>query len=321
MDLLRLIRSKIITFEGTTSQQGLEAVIHHIEIAENHFEQSKQLGEYLLTDVIYRTNHAFEGALKEAYRVLNGSDPSELTPYKIEKHLETAGVLKERVLSQLTNYRTEWRNKSTHDYQLFFSSQEAILAIVSISAFFSILLDQMIEKRFYNAEKAQLSNTARSLFSDVPNYESMSFFQQCVELVSHFSAQLRREESNKGQMREYELLGKLWGFIAAADPQIQISTEKQIDHASGHLLVDMLLERGNESVILELKRSRQEWARRAREGVEQLRHYLIASKLSHGIVFIPTLETGQQQTVKEQSIEAPHGKLHIAIISPSRTKV
>jgi hypothetical protein len=74
MDLIHLIKSKASSFDGTPSQQGIEAVIHHIEIAESHFEQGKALGEYLFTDVIYRTNQAFEGAMKEAFRVLEGSD-------------------------------------------------------------------------------------------------------------------------------------------------------------------------------------------------------------------------------------------------------
>ncbi|MCE8019317.1 hypothetical protein HOP51_04165 [Halomonas sp. MCCC 1A11036] len=318
MDLLNIIKSKVQIFQGTGSQQGLEAVVHHIEIAESHFGQSKNLGEHLYTDVIYRSNQAFEGALKEAYRVLKGEDPSKLSPYKIEKHLESEGILKERVLSQLTNYRTEWRNKSTHDYQLFFSSQEAMLAIVSVSAFFSILLDQMMEKHFYETEKARLSKVAKSLFEDVPDYGSMEFIQQCVELVTHFGTELQRDKPDRSQLKEQELLGKLSGFIAASDPQIRISTEKPINYASGRLRVDMLLEKGDDAVILELKNSPHEWRRRAREGVEQLRHYLIASELSHGIVFIPALRPGWKHTVNEQSIDAPHGKLHIAVVAPDK---
>ncbi len=77
---------------------------------------------------------------------LVGATHQEIPPFQIEKHLENEDLLKERVLNQFTNYRTEWRNKSTHDYQLFFASQEALLAIVSVSAFFNILLDQMLEK-------------------------------------------------------------------------------------------------------------------------------------------------------------------------------
>ena len=316
MDLLHLIKSKASSFDGTPSQQGIEAVIHHIEIAENHFEQGKALGEYMFTDVIYRTNQAFEGAMKEAFRVIEGSDPSKKTPHQIEKHLERNSVLKERVLSQFTNYRTEWRNKSTHDYQLFFSSQEALLAIVSVSAFFNILLDQMLEKHSYELERARLSKIAKSIFSDVEGYASMGFMQQCVELLTHFTADLKREKIDSSSLKEYELLGKLSGFISAADPQIKISTEKAINYGSGVLRLDLLLEKGGSSVIIEMKRPTIEWRRRAREAVEQLRHYLIAANLSQGIVYIPALQPKSEQDVEEKIIESPQGELHVAIIGP-----
>ncbi len=317
MDLLELIKSKVLPFEGTDSQQGLEAVVHHIEIAEKHYEQGKSAGEYHFTDVLYRTNQAFEGALKEAYRVLSGSDPSKKTLFQIEKHLENEDLLKDRVLNQFTNYRTEWRNKSTHDYQLFFASQEALLAIVSVSAFFNILLDQMLEKHSFELEHAKLSKVVQSLFSDVENYESMGFMQQCVELLTHFSSQMRRELNKDQVLTEYELLGKLTGFISAADPQIKISTEKAINFASGRLMLDLLLEKGDSSVIVELKRPSTEWRRRAHEGIEQLRHYLIAANLTQGIVFIPAYEKDMGHEITEKVIEAPNATLHIAVVGLS----
>jgi hypothetical protein len=317
MDLIALIRSKARSFEGTTSQRGIESIIHHIEIAESHFERSKDLGEHLYTDVVYRTNQAFEGALKEAYRVLTGTDPVKKKPFDVESYFESAGILKERVLSQFRNYRTEWRNKSTHDYQLFFSSQEAMLAIVSVSAFFAILLDQMLEKHFFEAEKERLSKIAKSIFSDVRNYRSMGFMHQCVELLTHFSTQLRMETPKGTVLLEQELVGKLSGFIAAADADIRISIDKPIQYGSSQLRLDLLLEKGDASVIVELKRSQTEWARRAREGIEQIRHYLIACNLHQGIVFIPALLPDKRQAVKEHALDAPHGQLQIAVVHPS----
>jgi len=314
MDLLKLIKSKASSLAGTNSQQGLEAVIHHIEIAELHFEQGRHNGEHLFTDVIYRSNQAFEGALKEAYRVLNSVDPSNITPYQIEQHFENSNILKERVLSQFTNYRTEWRNKSTHDYQLFFSSQEALLAIVSVSAFFNILLDQMLEKHAFEVEKERLSKVAKSVFSDVKNYDRLEFMQQCIELLTHFSTELSQDYAGKELPKEYELLGKLSGFISSADPEIRLATEKSIDHGSGKIRLDLLLEKGTSSVIVEMKRPSMEWRRRAREGLEQLRHYLIATKLTHGIVFVPTIEKGAKVEVIEKTLKAQHGDLHTVTI-------
>ncbi|GJQ50946.1 MAG: hypothetical protein HKUEN01_33320 [Candidatus Kuenenia stuttgartiensis] len=102
---------------------------------------------YLYNDVVYGCNQAFEGSLKEAYGIITGDDPNKIMPHQIEKYFEQNSVLRECVLTLFTNHRMAWRNKSTHDYKLYFSEHEAFLAIVNISEFIKILLDQMIEKR------------------------------------------------------------------------------------------------------------------------------------------------------------------------------
>jgi hypothetical protein len=99
MDLIELIKEKIEAFADVDSYVGLQSVISHIEIAERHFIMGKKGDDYLFTDVIYRTNQAFEGSLKEAYAVLTGKSPEKETPYQIEKYLESQQLLKERVCS------------------------------------------------------------------------------------------------------------------------------------------------------------------------------------------------------------------------------
>jgi hypothetical protein len=71
--------------------------------------------ETAFTDAIYRTNQAFEGSLKEAYRVLTGKNPLKLRPFDIETFFQEQRILRSRVLAQFSNYRTEWRNPATHD--------------------------------------------------------------------------------------------------------------------------------------------------------------------------------------------------------------
>lgn len=297
MDLLQLIKDKSRAFEGTELYPGIEAVIHHIEIAETHFERAREYGEHMYTDVIYRTNQAFEGALKEAYRVIAAKDPSKQSPFHIEKYFESNNLLKERVLIQFTNYRTEWRNKSTHDYQLFFSSQEAFLAIVSISAFFSILLDQMVERYSHKVEKEELSKESYSLLQRVKNYEQLDFLQQCVELLRHFSLSLITESKAITNLSEYEILGRLTGFISATDPRIKFTSDKPVRLGSMTMRMDLLLEKGDRAIAVEVKRPSKERVRREREGLEQLKSYLAATGLIEGIVFIPQLDNSSSPTL------------------------
>jgi hypothetical protein len=316
MDLLKLIKSKCISFRDTDSYQGIEAVIHHIEIAEKHFDQATTTAEYLYTDVIYRTNQAFEGALKEAYRVFTGEDPSKKSPFQIEKHLEGGKLLKERVLAQFRNYREEWRNQSTHDYQLFFSSQEALLAITSVTAFFSILLDHMLEKHTYETEKKRLADDAGLLFSDIDNYDALDFMQQSVELITHFAADFKREAKGLEYPTEYAMLGKLSGFIAAADPKIAIYTDEAIEFGTRRVRIDLMLKKGDKSIIVELKRPSTEWTRRVREGIEQVKGYLAVAGSTEGIVFVPPRDDQATIEVSVRTYEEDNVVFHIAIIAP-----
>lgn len=320
MDLLKVVKEKSLSLKDADFFQAIKAVIHHIEIAEKHFDQASIDAEYLYTDVIYRTNQAFEGAMKEAYRVFTGKDPSKKTPSQIEKHLEDGGILKDRVLAQFKNYREDWRNKSTHDYQLFFSSQEALLAIVSVTAFFSILLDQMLEKYSYEAERNRLTEVAGSLFSDITNYDSLDFMQQCVELMTHFASDFKLETRESAYPTEYEMLGKLSGFISAADPQIAISTDKAVEFGLSRMRLDLVLEKSGKTVIVELKRASKEWRRRVIEGIEQVKTYLAATELTEGIIFIPPREEQSEIEVAVRTYEQGNKALHIAIIAPGVLK-
>ena len=155
MDLIAILRDKIDRIASGDHTSGLKAVLVHIATATRHLRRGQETSdETAFTDAIYRTNQAFEGSLKEAYRVLAGKKPEKKTPYQIEEYLTKETVFRDRVLSQLTNYCTEWRNLSTHDHKLDFDSSEAFLAIVSVCAFANLLLDQVAEKLAHDQSKA-----------------------------------------------------------------------------------------------------------------------------------------------------------------------
>ena len=142
---------------------GVKAVLTHIEVAEKYFQRAKQENDpHLFTDVIYRTNHAFEGILKEAYIILADKVAENTSTYEIENYLTANNIFKERVMELFKNYRQNWRNPSTHDHQLFFTEQEAFLAIVTVSAFVSILVDQIIQKISFTFSKQRVESSRRT---------------------------------------------------------------------------------------------------------------------------------------------------------------
>jgi hypothetical protein len=321
MDLLEEIRRKTSVFTGTEHRPGIQAVLMHIEVAEKHFSNGRLGDDYFFSDVIYRTNQAFEGALKEAYKVLTGKNAESLTPHKIEKYFSDTKTLKERVLALFTNYRMEWRNKSTHDHRLSFSAQEAFLAIVTISAFINILLDQMAEKLAYEQERQEASKSAPNLKDAIQGYEQLSLLQQATKLLESFVQDMATSKAQDASnpATEYEFLGKLAGYLSVADPEIVVETDVPLHVGSKHFRLDLMLSKGPDKVIVELKRQTENFARRIREGEEQLFSYLAASGHKNGILFmLPTRPDGPM-VVQNTTRTFGEKQQQIVKIYPSRS--
>lgn len=297
MNLLKLLKDKAEYFSTSEDDRGISSVVSHIEIAERHYENGKLGDDYLFNDVIYRSNQAFEGALKEAYRIIAGNNPNRITPHKIEKHFEENNILKGRVLQLFTNYRTELRNKSTHDYKLYFSEQEAFLAIVSISAFINILLDQMVEKRAYDKEADELkkSPSVKDFIS-----ENKSLVDRVVELLVSFSKEVPDKTSGSTipKITEIELIGSLNAFLNNLAEDINVYPEYSISRKQDHrsYRADFFLQKDEEKLIIEIKNPRQGISRILSQGTEQLLNYLTASEVTYGILYIPPL-------IKDEELE------------------
>lgn len=298
MDLLDLLRDKAEYFTRSEEDIGISSVVTHIEIAERHFENGKSGDDYLFNDVIYRSNQAFEGALKEAYRIISGKDPNRITPYKIEKHFEENDVLKERVLQLFTNYRTEWRNKSTHDYKLYFSEQEAFLAIVNISAFINILFDQMVEKRAYDRETEDLKRSKN--IKDLSS-ANKALPERVVELLLSYSKALPEKTSGSviSRVTEVELFGSLTAYLNNFAEDIEVHPEYSIptDQKRRNYRADFFLQKGEEKLIIEIKNSIRGVPRVLKGGTEQLLNYLTLSGVSNGILYIPPVEKNEEMEI------------------------
>jgi len=154
LDLVKLFDDAVQTLPTGDYSTGLSAIVRHVRAAIRHLERDQEDSDSC-TDVIYRTNQAYEGSLKEAYRVLAAKDPSGLSPFQIEGYLETHSVVRPRVLTQLSRYRQDYRNPSTHDYKLDFDKDEALLAIVSVCGFALLLVNQISSRLASEAAQAK----------------------------------------------------------------------------------------------------------------------------------------------------------------------
>lgn len=316
MDILNLIKDQIKQISNGKELVGLNSVLTHIERAEFLLEKGlEQQDEAYFTDVIYRTNQGFEGMLKEAYVYLSGkSDTSKLTPFKIEKYLTDNGIFRERVLEQFTNYRQKWRNLSTHDHKLFFSHSESFLAIISVSAFIHLLLNQIIEKLAFKAESEKLKESKKDIKAEIKDYSKRDDLLKLAGILVKFSNDTPEIQDIRN---EYELIGKLEAYIKAADNEFDIQVEPLLDTGERiGLRPDFIIKSKTDKIIIELKRTQD---RRAIDsGLNQLTTYLSASGINKGILFIPPKEDRHLIELETRDVKINDTELNIIMITPGR---
>jgi hypothetical protein len=133
MDIVEKLRFAVQELPNGDHSPGLTAIVRHVEAAIRHYDRADGGDdEEAFTDCIYRTNQVYEGSLKEAYRILSGEPvSSKTTLFEIEKFFDGNDQIRSRVLKQMSRYREDYRNPSTHDYKLDFDENEALLAILS----------------------------------------------------------------------------------------------------------------------------------------------------------------------------------------------
>lgn len=316
MDLIATLRSKISSLEEGEYTPGLKATILHIETAFGHLNRGqKQNEETAFTDAIYRTNQAFEGSIKEAYRVLAGKDPAKQRPYDIEKYLEQKAAFRQRVLAQFTNYRTEWRNPSTHDYKLDFDESEAFLAIVSVTAFACLLFDQIAEHlSFQKAKAATDAQKGKLKLSLIKTSDTL--IGRTTKLIEEFSKQNQFVNLSNVRTSEIQVIGALAGFLASAAPDIKVTMEPQLAIGNRIVRPDMILSVGDEQVLLEMKGAHTA-SKMMYNALAQVENYLMVSGIKSGILYF---HSGGATTLEstEQPVSALGAK--IVILKPTKSE-
>ena len=285
MDLVALLRRQIAALPPGQHRPGLEATVAHVDCAFRHRQRAIEAADdTLFSDAIYRCNHAFEGGLKEAYRVLAGKDPNKVTPYEIEAYLEKGAIFRERVLKQLKIYRTEWRNPSTHDYTLDFDQSESLLAIVSVAAFTSMVLDEIAERLSFDQSKEEAEKSGSSHAVARTNQANLQHYLS--KLIQEFCRAHIPENTDGIPPTERQLIGALHGYLASAAPDLRVEPEAQLA-ADKPFRPDLLVGLGSESIVIELKRRLHKTT--YHNALAQVEHYMLIGGLKSGmLVFMPS---------------------------------
>lgn len=232
----------------------MRAVLVHIENAERYHRRANvERDDHLYTDVIYRTNHAFEGILKEAYSVLAGGSADRMTPNEIEEYLLENDVLPDRVVELLKNYRRNWRNPSTHDYQLFFSEHESFLAIVTVSAFVSILVDQMLKQVAYRGGVEGLEDAAGLARQEVVDFLSLRAIEKVWRALISFGQHYVKNFGKMSLMDRNSTNAQMAAFVTKFAPELEVRqdvTRRIGDHSA---TFDLIILDGESEVAIETR--------------------------------------------------------------------
>ena len=307
MNLIEILQQRAESLIEGPYTVGLRSVVQHAQVAVRHLERGqREADETAFTDAIYRTNQAFEGSLKEAYRVLAGKDPDRARPFDIESYFAENTILRPRVLAQLSAYRTEWRNPSAHDYKLDFDEDEALLAIVTVCAFSIVLFDQIAERvSFLEAQKATAASP-RPIDAGRPLLDIVAAAVQNFHVPVH-------TDSSSGELREVEVVGALAGFLSNQVPSAVISPDVQLvtDRA---FRVDLAVVRDSEQVLVELKRARPGVVQ-MKQGINQLTHYMALGGAKSGLLFFYSAEANPVYEISEHSLPGVGGRILIVAAS------
>lgn len=278
MDLLEIIKSSSNRFPDTHKNNGIDAIVIHIERAEKYWNRARnENDDVLFTDVIYRTNQAYEGALKEAYSIIAGKDPKKVKPYEIEKYLEEKNILKEKVLDSLKNYRKEWRNTSTHDHKIFFNEQEALLAIASVCTFCIILFEQISSKIKEILEKERVTKLSQEVIESIDSYAQLPDDKKILTLLTKSYEYIQLPHQH---IREHEFTGMLTGFLKAVEPEISAQSDVEV---GGKKRVDLVIGLGKKNVVVEIKKYKN--LRHYNEAVKhQVQDYLKETGYENGVI-------------------------------------
>lgn len=313
MDIIATLRGKIDQAGAGYHLAGLMAMLAHVEVAHRHLRRGqKDADETAFTDAVYRTNQAFEGGLKEAYGVLAKKSPDNARIFDIEQHFIKSNLFRKRVMDQFANYRQEWRNPSAHDYKLDFNESEAFLAIVSVTAFSCLLVDEIALQLSRDREQEAAKFIAAKIQDEVALDDSDLFGGVTRALKSYFTLRSKEEVENNSYP---QWIGSVAGFLAVFFPDADVLSEAQLDGGKGGMMADVLIRKGDQSVVVEIKNRINLLTYEST--LSQIENYIASSGHKDGVVFyLPTMVSSGKVFEKDRVFNGGEGRLKVLSAIP-----
>lgn len=318
MDTLEFLRTKAERLSVLMPKSGILAVLRHIEIGEQHFQRGREEGNSdLFSDVIYRTNQAFEGSLRESYSILAGQDPGNKRAFELESYFADNKIFQDRVTDLFTNYRRKWRNPSTHDHLATFTESEAFLSLLSVTSFAGVLIDQMIERLTFEYEKNRLAEKSDVLKKELEKHASEPFVDRLTVALQNFVSQ----PTLSNVQSEVELAANLNAFLDSILPSIKSSQEPLLHDSQGKMRPDFIIAEGDSNAVVELKHFRTWNDKMVQAANDQIRRYMNAVNAEVGVVLlVPSQIAKEGEGIKGFTLATPLDDGRYVVIIRGATK-
>lgn len=187
------------------------------------------------------------------------------------------------------------------------------MAIVTVSSFVNILLDQIVEKLSFKSTLRRTASFIESEKQSLEHYTELSFFKKLIEVLKSYSSFYVRNHESLSKYPEAELLGSLSGYVSSFEPNWTLSTNEKLEIGSSRAYIDLIVSDGQEKVIVELKRGRDYSAfyDHINTAEEQVKNYMSASGIECGIAFYTPVKTDDEiitsnEVGKEDSLVIIH---------------
>lgn len=308
-DLIATLRKKTSALPPGDHLAGLQAVLAHIESAIRHLTRGRNdEDKTAFNDALYRANQAFEGSIKEAYRVLAARNPDGLRAHEIELYLQEHGVFRQRVLALFTHYRKEWRNPSTHDHVLTFDESEAFLAITSVASFACLVIDQI-------AETLALSEAGNGHYRSAWTKFGSQHENQPARPIDVIGAllELFDYKSSSNPIRsESQLYAAIKAFFAEFMPQLEFTEKAPFSHA-GQSPTPIIAHVESHKILIVARCSNTRGT--VRNAMIEVEYCMAISQIPFGIIYVHKPEVGELTLL---IAESPAGEVHLLIPEPPR---
>jgi hypothetical protein len=274
VDTLELLREKVERAVVLGAAPGVNAVLKHLQMAERHFDEARRTGEdELFTDVIYRANQVYEGMLREGYAVFAGQGAKKgLKTYELESYLKDNHIFKDRVVGAMEHYRQKWRNPSTHEHVTSFVESEALMALLSVTSFAALLLDQLVDSLVFTHEAQEMEKELEKVQANLERVRSEPLVDRLSFVLPDFGHRLTVSLKS-----ELEVVAQLRAYLTTVLPDAVVEEAPSFSDQQGIVRPDLYIREGKETAVVEVKRYKAWSQREQQSALEQMHRYLAAA--------------------------------------------